>query len=117
MKDQARRDSLTGAFNHGYLLQRLQEVIDRAQKGNRPVSLIMLDIDHFKAYNDAYGHVTGDQVLRLSVQAIQAHVKQTDPVGRWGGDEFGVVLPNATTDQTRGVAERIRRDAGRSGTG
>ncbi len=108
VEEQARRDSLTGVYNHGFLLKRLEEEVERARKERQPVSLIMLDIDHFKAYNDSFGHVVGDEVLRLIVQAIQTHVKQTDVVGRWGGEEFGVILPSAATEQARAVAERIR---------
>ena len=108
VEEQARRDSLTGVYNHGFMLKRLQEEVDWARANRRPVSLIMLDIDHFKKYNDTYGHLMGDQVLRLIVQAIQAHVKQSDVVGRWGGEEFGVVLTNATAEQSAGVAGRIR---------
>jgi diguanylate cyclase (GGDEF)-like protein len=68
----------------------------------------MLDIDHFKLYNDTYGHVIGDQVLILTVQAIQSHIKKTDTVGRWGGEEFGVILPNTTISQAKLVSDRIR---------
>ncbi len=68
----------------------------------------MLDIDYFKLYNDTYGHVIGDQVLILTVQAIQSHIKKTDTVGRWGGEEFGVILPNTTLPQAKLVADRIR---------
>jgi len=74
-----------------------------------PISLIMLDIDHFKIYNDTYGHTIGDEVLRLTVQAIKSHIKKTDTVGRWGGEEFGIVLLNATITQANMVANRIRR--------
>lgn len=108
VEEQARRDSLTGAYNHGFLLQRLSEEVERACKENHPVTLIMLDVDHFKTYNDQFGHVMGDEVLRFIVEAIQAHVKPTDMVGRWGGEEFGVILPETTTDQARVVAKRIR---------
>lgn len=109
VEEQARRDSLTGAYNHGYLLKRLRGEIDAARIKGSPVSLIMLDIDYFKEYNDRYGHELGDHVLCITVNAIQAHVKQTDIVGRWGGEEFGVVLRNATTEQAREVAQRIRK--------
>jgi diguanylate cyclase (GGDEF)-like protein len=68
----------------------------------------MLDIDYFKQYNDRHGHVIGDEVLRLLVKAIQAHVKKTDIVGRWGGEEFSIGLPGATTDQAYMVAKRVR---------
>jgi diguanylate cyclase (GGDEF)-like protein len=108
VKEQARRDSMTGAYNHGHLLVGLNEEVERASQKNSSVSLIMLDIDHFKEYNDTYGHVIGDEVLCLLVKAIQSHVKKEDIVGRWGGEEFSVALPEASTSQALVVAERIR---------
>ena len=108
VEEQARRDSLTGAYNHGYLLKRLYEEVDLARLNRQPLSVIMMDIDYFKAYNDTYGHIVGDDVLCLVVKAIKSHIKNTDLVGRWGGEEFAVALPGTTTSQARGVAERIR---------
>jgi diguanylate cyclase (GGDEF)-like protein len=105
---QARLDSLTGVSNHNHFLERLYEDADHALTTLTPLSLIMLDIDYFKLYNDTYGHVVGDQVLVLTVQAIQSHIKKTDTVGRWGGEEFGVILPNTTISQANIVADRIR---------
>ncbi len=106
---QSRLDSLTGVSNHNHFLERLYEEAKIAFSSTTPLSLIMLDIDYFKLYNDTYGHVVGDQVLRLTVEAIQSHIKKTDTVGRWGGEEFGVILPNATIAQANMVANRIRR--------
>ncbi|HEX7587892.1 MAG TPA: diguanylate cyclase, partial [Anaerolineae bacterium] len=108
VEEQARVDSLTGAFNHGYILKRLQEELEIAKAAAKSVSLIMLDIDHFKRYNDTYGHVMGDHVLSLIVESIRVHLKQADAVGRWGGEEFAIVLPNASTEQALVVAARIR---------
>jgi diguanylate cyclase (GGDEF)-like protein len=108
VEEQARRDSLTMVYNHGYLLKRLGEAITRASAEEMPVSLIMLDIDHFKVYNDTYGHVIGDEALCLTVQAIRAHVKATDTVGRWGGEEFGIVLSGAGADAALRIAQRVR---------
>ncbi len=72
------------------------------------LSLIMLDIDHFKLYNDNYGHLIGDQVLFLLTEIIQKHIKSTDLVGRWGGEEFVIALPNTNGVQAFGVAQRIQ---------
>jgi diguanylate cyclase (GGDEF)-like protein len=69
----------------------------------------MLDIDFFKDYNDKYGHVIGDRVLEIIVQAIRAHLHETDLVGRWGGEEFGIVLLNTDVKRALLVAERIRQ--------
>lgn len=109
VEEQARRDSLTGAYNHGYFLLRLFELCRQAQQSGDPLSLIMLDVDHFKQYNDTYGHMMGDEVLRLLVTTIRRYIKQTDVVGRWGGEEFVIALPHATLEQALKVAERIRR--------
>lgn len=108
VKEQARRDSLTQVYNHSHLLLRLNEEVEQASANDDPVSLIMMDIDYFKKYNDTYGHAVGDEVLRLLAQAIQMHVKKNDIVGRWGGEEFAITLPGATTDQAIQVAQRIR---------
>jgi diguanylate cyclase (GGDEF)-like protein/PAS domain S-box-containing protein len=106
---QAKLDSLTGVSNHNHLIEVLYQESEAAEVNDTPLSMIMLDIDHFKLYNDTYGHMVGDQVLKLIVQAIESHIKKTDTVGRWGGEEFGIVLPNATTTQANMVANRIRR--------
>jgi diguanylate cyclase (GGDEF)-like protein len=108
VEEQASRDSLTNAYNHGSFLARLDEAIEQARVSSTQVALIMLDIDYFKDYNDTYGHQVGDEVLCRLVQTIQAHVKAHDTVGRWGGEEFGVILPTASNEQALQVAERIR---------
>ncbi len=109
LQEQARRDSLTQVYNHNYFLQRLAEEAARARQMQIPLALIMLDIDYFKEYNDTFGHVLGDRVLETIVQAIRAHVHETDVVGRWGGEEFGVVLLKTDVTQARAIAERIRQ--------
>lgn len=106
---QAKLDSLTGVSNHNHFIETLYLETEKALTNMLPLSLIMLDIDHFKIYNDTYGHIIGDEVLRLTVQAVRSHIKKTDTVGRWGGEEFGIVLPNATITQANMVANRIRR--------
>jgi diguanylate cyclase (GGDEF)-like protein len=105
---QARLDSLTGVYNHGYFLKLLGDQIDQAARENQPLSLIMLDIDHFKQYNDSFGHLVGDEVLTALCGAIQQHIKITDSVGRWGGEEFAISLPNVNMEQALQVAGRIQ---------
>jgi diguanylate cyclase (GGDEF)-like protein len=109
VNEQAQRDSLTGAYNHGTLIDKLQAAIASAQVERETLALIMLDLDSFKQYNDIYGHLVGDEVLRSTVAAIQDHLKSIDIVGRWGGEEFSVVLPGVNRAQARAVAERIRQ--------
>jgi diguanylate cyclase (GGDEF)-like protein len=109
VRQQAMLDSLTQVYNHGELIGRLHATVEEAAKKDQPVSFIMLDIDYFKEYNDRYGHVIGDLILTAIVQAIWANIKRTDVVGRWGGEEFGIVLPRTNSEQAQVVAERIRR--------
>jgi len=107
VEEQARLDSLTGVFNHGYFLKRLAEQAEEAATENKPLSLIMLDIDYFKLFNDIYGHLVGDRILNALCTAIRHHIKQSDAVGRWGGEEFVISLPGATGLDALHVAERI----------
>lgn len=106
---QSRHDSLTGALNHGWFLKMLAAAAASCQEQGSPLSLIMLDVDHFKQYNDRYGHLLGDQVLTTLVQTIQQHIKSSDLTGRWGGEEFIIALPDTTLPQAQIVATRIRQ--------
>ncbi len=105
---QTRLDSLTGIYNHGYFLKLLKEQADQALLDKQPLSLIMLDIDYFKQYNDTYGHLAGDEILTSLCATIKQHIKVSDAVGRWGGEEFVISLPNANADQALQIAQRIR---------
>jgi len=107
VEEQARLDSLTGVYNHGYFLKKLSEQAEESYSTYTPLSLIMLDIDYFKLYNDTYGHLVGDQILNTLCSAIKQHIKQADAVGRWGGEEFIISLPGATGVQALLVAQRI----------
>ncbi|GAB4496785.1 MAG: hypothetical protein OHK0052_07230 [Anaerolineales bacterium] len=107
VKQQSQRDSLTKVYNHGYFLHLLEEQAAQARTTQNPLALIMLDIDLFKTYNDTYGHLMGDQVLISLTRIIQRHIKSTDLIGRWGGEEFAIALPNANGQQATQVANRI----------
>lgn len=104
----SRLDSLTGVYNHGAFLELLRTQADQALATRQPLSLIMLDVDYFKQYNDRYGHLVGDQVLTMLCDVIRRHIKRDDLIGRWGGEEFVIALPNASGPQALQVAERIR---------
>lgn len=106
--EQSRQDSLTGALNHGTFITMLQEEIEKAKATNDSVAVVMLDVDKFKQYNDTWGHLVGDQVLTSLISVIKGHIKQTDLVGRLGGEEFAIALPKASLKQAVSVAERIR---------
>ncbi len=101
-------DSLTGVYNHGNFLKLLKEQLDQALSGRQSLSLVMLDVDHFKQYNDSYGHLVGDEVLTTLCWTIKQHIKNTDIVGRWGGEEFVISLPGATAEQAQQIALRVR---------
>ena len=107
VEEQARLDSLTGVYNHGFFLKRLAEQAEESFSTNTSLSLIMMDIDYFKQYNDTFGHLVGDQILNTLCAAIKQHIKQSDAVGRWGGEEFIISLPGATGTQAMQVAQRI----------
>ena len=108
VEKQSRLDSLTGTYNHRYFLQALQNLVEDVQIGNQVVSLIMLDIDFFKRYNDSFGHQVGDLVLTKLCETIQQNIKKDDFVGRWGGEEFAIALPGARGDEAHQVAKRIQ---------
>lgn len=108
VEEQARLDSLTRVYNHGYFIQKLQEQAQTCQMENQPLSLIMLDVDFFKQYNDTFGHTAGDEVLVSLCDTIRQHIKKTDALGRWGGEEFAISLPNTSGQQAVQIAGRIR---------
>jgi diguanylate cyclase (GGDEF)-like protein len=109
VEEQSRLDSLTGTYNHRYFLKALQELVDNAHIENKVSSLIMLDIDFFKRYNDSFGHQVGDLVLTKLCETIQQNIKKGDFVGRWGGEEFCIALPGASGDEAYQVARRIQK--------
>ncbi len=103
-------DGLTGVYNRKYFDQKLRAELERAQRSLTPVSLIMLDVDSFKAYNDTYGHPSGDRVLIAVVHAVREQVNRaTDVLARYGGEEFAVVLPASDKAGANVIAEKIRR--------
>lgn len=107
------RDSLTGLLNHTHLIHNLSKEIQRAERVGRPVCFAMIDIDHFKSVNDTYGHLTGDRVLKNLARHLQESLRKTDIIGRYGGEEFGIVLFNVDIENARKVMDKIRVDFGR----
>ena len=101
-------DYLTGWHNRRYLQQRMREELARAQRKAMPLACLMIDIDHFKGINDAYGHLVGDAVLKEFVQRIELQMRSMDTAARFGGDEFAILLPEATLAAAVKLAERIR---------
>jgi diguanylate cyclase (GGDEF)-like protein len=103
-------DSLTGLLNHGTSKERLAAAVSTARTTSSLLAVAMIDIDHFKRVNDKYGHPMGDQVIRSLAWLLKQRLRKTDLVGRYGGEEFLVILPGSTADQAFEVLDRIRRD-------
>jgi len=102
------RDGLTGIFNRRYLEAKLKEECDRHIRYNRPLSLIMLDIDHFKKINDTHGHQAGDFILKSLASTIDERIRAVDIVARYGGEEFCCLLPETTSESALALAEFLR---------
>ena len=102
-------DPLTGLGNRKYFDRSIESAVQTAQADGEHLSLLMFDIDHFKSFNDSYGHLTGDQVLRLVGMSLKQTIKGQDITARYGGEEFAVVLPNTALRQALTVADHIRR--------
>lgn len=102
-------DGLTGLYNHRFFYDALKEKIVSCDKLNQPVSMIFIDIDYFKHYNDLYGHQKGDEVLRIMGSMLKAMVRKDDIVARYGGEEFAVMLPNTDEETAFNIAEYIRK--------
>lgn len=111
MEDQltalTRTDSLTEVYSRNYFLDKSQEIIELMHRYQRPASMMMMDLDHFKKINDSYGHHTGDLVLIAFTLACQQEIRESDILGRLGGEEFGLMLPETSLHSAKALAERI----------
>jgi diguanylate cyclase (GGDEF)-like protein/putative nucleotidyltransferase with HDIG domain len=108
-RERAHTDELTGLFNHRYFHERIDEEISRCSRFGDIFSLVFVDLDLFKAYNDIYGHLAGDDMLKQIGSYIKSSVRSIDMAFRYGGDEFTVILPQASLEDAQKVAERIRK--------
>jgi diguanylate cyclase (GGDEF)-like protein len=106
---QTRFDALTGLYNRRYLMECLAREVARAQRYGSAFSLLLLDLDHFKRINDTYGHLVGDTVLETVGAVLRDMLRATDLPGRYGGEEFGIVLPDTGLQEAHTLAERIRQ--------
>lgn len=109
LESEAVTDPLTGAFNRRYFEKRLKQEIKRADRTQRPMAALFLDIDNFKAYNDQHGHNAGDEWIKRIVDTLSQCVREMDIIARHGGEEFVVLLPEADVDAAASVAERARQ--------
>jgi diguanylate cyclase (GGDEF)-like protein/PAS domain S-box-containing protein len=109
LQEQSIRDGLTNLYNHRFIMELLDQEISKSVRDNNRLCLMMLDIDYFKRVNDNFGHQTGDQVLNMVSGLIQINVRESDYVGRYGGEEFLVLLPDTGLEAAFEIAENIRR--------
>ncbi|MBA4288268.1 MAG: diguanylate cyclase [Pseudomonas sp.] len=103
------RDSLTGLLKHGDIKEQVGIELERAQRSGKPASVAMLDIDFFKKVNDSYGHAAGDNVIRALANLLRQRLRRVDSLGRYGGEEFLVVLPDCPAEQARRILDEIRQ--------
>lgn len=113
LHEKAIRDSLTGLLNHEEILAILEKELARSTRDGLCVSIIMADIDHFKKINDTYGHLAGDAVLRIIARKMHSLVRSYDAIGRYGGEEFLIILPECCQERAVAFAERLRANIGR----
>jgi diguanylate cyclase (GGDEF)-like protein len=108
LKSQVSIDELTGLYNYRYFSESLDNEMERTRRTYQTTCLIMLDLDHFKAVNDNYGHEAGNQVLRITASHIKSNLRKLDYACRYGGEEFAIILPNTRLIKAVEVAERLR---------
>ncbi len=102
-------DGLTGAYDHNYFLKALDRYLEKARKRNQNISLVMIDLDDFKFYNDKFGHILGDEILKGTANILIDSVRNDDIISRYGGDEFAIILNGASKERAFRIAERIRK--------
>jgi diguanylate cyclase (GGDEF)-like protein len=108
LREQATHDSLTSLLNRASILETLHNELSRSRRESQPVALLMVDLDRFKLINDTYGHLAGDAVLREAARRMKSAVRSYDAIGRYGGEEFLIVLPGCEGEAARVQAERVR---------
>jgi diguanylate cyclase (GGDEF)-like protein len=109
MKQQAIRDPLTGLFNRRYMEETLNREISRAERYRTPLGIIMVDLDHFRRFNNTFGHDAGDMVLQDLGKFLQNNIRKEDVACRYGGEEFTLIMPGASLDVTQNRAETLRQ--------
>ena len=115
LKDIASRDSLTKIWNRSEISKFLSEELERGLREKKPTGVVLLDLDHFKKINDFYGHAIGDQALLQVVSRLKRKVRKSDKIGRYGGDEIIIILPNCGLVEIKKVGERLRLAVGKIG--
>ena len=110
LKQQVTKDSMTQLFNHHHFRQLLQSEVAKAQRYNRPLSLILSDIDHFKTINDTFGHLAGDCVIKALASKLKMETRESDHVARYGGEEFAIILTETDIEGANSIAQRLRTE-------
>ncbi len=108
LEKMASLDELTGIYNRRYLVSLSKIEISKAQRTGRPISILLIDLDYFKTINDNYGHLFGDQVLKAFTQIVKQNIREIDILGRYGGEEFVIILPETDPKTALAIAERVR---------
>jgi diguanylate cyclase (GGDEF)-like protein len=109
LREKANRDSLTGLYNKGYIMEQLDYHIELAKRSDDAMSLLMIDIDHFKTVNDTHGHLCGDEVLKELAGIFQERMRAVNIAGRYGGEEFVIIVPMSNFESAQHIAERLRK--------
>jgi len=108
LRDQSIRDPLTGLFNRRFMQESLNKELQRSRRKQRPLAIIFIDLDHFKHFNDTFGHDAGDSVLKSMADSFRVHFRTDDVICRYGGEEFAVILPESTIEDAARRAEALR---------
>jgi diguanylate cyclase (GGDEF)-like protein len=109
LREQSIRDAVTGLYNRRYMEEALKQHLSRVTRHLHPLGIIMIDIDHFKNFNDVHGHAAGDQILRELGKFLQSHIRGEDTACRYGGEEFILILPDVFLEAARNRAEQLRQ--------
>ena len=109
LNEMASKDGLTGVFNHALLIELFEKELSKQERNCGNIAFVMLDIDFFKKVNDTYGHISGDKVLKELSEILTSSTRNSDIVGRYGGEEFGIILPEITAENAYQLCERIRQ--------
>src|SRR5690606_22654684 len=117
LRHTANHDFLTGLPNRGAFMSKAKDLIATADRSARPLTVAMMDVDHFKRVNDHHGHAAGDRALVRLAEVVSTAVRPTDLVGRTGGEEFALVLPDTTLEEAAAIAEDLRRNVQRAPEG
>ena len=103
-------DELTGVYNRHFLDDALENQMHRAREGESPLSVVMVDLDHFRSINDEYGHEVGDEILLQTVQVFKKHLREGDILARYGGDEFTIIMPQTGSEKAGSIAQVVREE-------